>query len=133
MGEKNLLLPSNLWVHLRTLVNDLVAGMINGDTAIPNGLGGSILAGANPVHGLYSLIIGTPAATSFTASVSMNVDAISVTALATADALSGVAFDQKTSALVMLVILVGVFQIVFSLLRLGFLVRLISNAVMTEF
>jgi SulP family sulfate permease len=126
-------LPSQLKVQRKTLVNDLVAGMINGVVAIPNGLGGSILAGVNPVHGLYSLIIGTPVAAVFTASALMNVDATSATALATRDALAGVPRDQVVPALVMLVILVGVFQIAFGLLRLGFLVRFISNAVMTGF
>jgi MFS superfamily sulfate permease-like transporter len=55
-------IPSGLNVRRRTLFNDLIAGMINAVITIPNGLGGSILANDNPMHGLYSLIIGTAAA-----------------------------------------------------------------------
>ena len=124
---------NNLRVDRKTLWSDLVAGLITAVAAIPNGLGGGILAGVNPVNGLYSLIAGTTVAAFFTSSALMAVDATSATALATRDALAYAPADQKLGLLVALVVLVGLFQLVFGLLRLGSLVRFISNAVMTGF
>jgi SulP family sulfate permease len=133
MNQNSHPIPPALRVRRQTLRNDLTAGLIMAIVSIPNGIGGSILAGVNPVHGLYSLVIGTPVAALFTGSVIMNVDATSATALMTRDALAGIPGEQKLPALVMLVVLVGVFQIVFGLLRLGSLMRFVSNAVMTGF
>ncbi len=133
MDFKSLPVPQQLRVKRQTLRNDVVAALIMAIVAIPNGLGGSVLAGVNPVHGLYSLVIGTPVAAIFTGSVIMAVDATSATALMTREALAGIPSGQQVAALVMLVILVGLFQIAFGLLRLGSLTRFISNAVMTGF
>ena len=63
----------------------------------------------------------------------MNVNSTSATALATFDALSGIPEDQQLGYLVVLGLLVGSFMLVFGILKLGFLVRFISNAVMTGF
>lgn len=133
MSLDSIPLPAQLKVKQKTLLNDIIAGLIMAIISIPNGLGGSILAGVNPVHGLYSLVIGMPVAAIFTSSVIMAVDATSATALMTRDALVGIPGGQRVPALVMLVILVGIFQIIFGLLRFGSLVRFISNAVMTGF
>jgi SulP family sulfate permease len=133
MSQTSLPIPPALRVGRQTFRNDLTAGLIMAIVSIPNGLGGSALAGVNPVHGLYSLVIGTPVAALFTASVIMNVDATSATALMTRDALAGVPADQVLPALVTLVLLVGLFQVLFGVLRLGSLMRFVSNAVMTGF
>ena len=79
------------------------------------------------------MIAGTSVAALFTSSVIMNVDSTSATALATFDALSGVPDDQTLAYLVVLSFLVGLFMLIFGILKLGFLVRFISNAVMTGF
>jgi sulfate permease, SulP family len=42
------------------LVADLTAGVTTGVANIPDALASAVLAGANPVQGLYSLMIGTP-------------------------------------------------------------------------
>lgn len=133
MNLSSLPIPQRLKVPSETLRNDLAAGIIMAIVSIPNGIGGGILAGVNPVQGLYSLIIGMPVAALFTSSVIMNVDATSATALMTRDALAGIPDAQKLAALVMLVVLVGLFQVAFGLLKLGSLLRFISNAVMTGF
>jgi SulP family sulfate permease len=79
------------------------------------------------------MIAGTTVAAVFTSSVIMNVDSTSATALATAEGLSGVGAEEQLGYLVVLGILVGVFMLLFGVLKLGFLVRFISNAVMTGF
>jgi SulP family sulfate permease len=120
-------------VSRRTLLNDLIAGLIMAIITIPGSLGNGLLAGVNPVYGLYSTIAGTTVAALFTSSVIMNVDSTSATAIASGEAVAGLGPDQQLASLVVLALLVGLFQLVFGILRLGFLTRFISNSVMTGF
>jgi SulP family sulfate permease len=124
---------TGLKVPPKTLFNDLISGLVMAVISIPGGLANGLLAGVNPVFGLYSMMAGTTVAALFTSSVIMNVDSTSATALATLDALSGVPSDQQLASLVVLGLLVGLFMLIMGFLKLGFLVRFISNAVMTGF
>jgi len=124
---------TGLKVPRKIMINDLVSGLVMAVVNIPGALANGLLAGVNPVYGLYSMIAGTTVAALFTSSVIMNVDSTSATALATFDALSGVPEDQQLASLVVLGLLVGLFMLVLGFLKLGFLVRFISNAVMTGF
>ncbi len=124
---------TELKVPRKILVNDLVSGLVMAVVNIPGALANGLLAGVNPVFGLYSMIAGTTVAALFTSSVIMNVDSTSATALATLDGLSGIPADQHLEHLVVLGLLVGLFMLVLGLLKLGFLVRFISNSVMTGF
>jgi SulP family sulfate permease len=116
-----------------TFINDVVSGLVLALITIPGDLANGLLAGVNPVNGLYSLITGMTVAALFTSSVTMAVDSTSATALATLEALGGYSGDQKTQALVVLTLMAGIFMLVFGLLKLGFLTRFISNSVMTGF
>jgi SulP family sulfate permease len=100
---------------------------------IPGALGNGLLAGVNPVYGLYSMIAGTTVAAIFTSSVIMNVDSTSATAIASGEELAGLSPADQLAALVVLGILVGLFQLLFGIFKLGFLTRFISNSVMTGF
>ncbi|UCC54262.1 MAG: SulP family inorganic anion transporter, partial [Anaerolineaceae bacterium] len=131
-GE-NELATTGLRVPRPIFISDLIAGLVNAVVTIPGGIANGVLAGVNPVYGLYSIMLGTPIAALFTSSVIMNVDSTSATSLATLDALSGIPEEQHLSYLVILALLVGAFMLLFGILRLGFLVRFISNAVMTGF
>ena len=44
----------------KTLKADLSAGLTTALVAVPDGIASAILAGLNPIHGLYALMIGTP-------------------------------------------------------------------------
>ena len=120
-------------VSPKTLLNDLRAGLQMAVVNVPGGLANGVLAGVNPVYGLYSMIAGTTAAAVFTSSVIMNVDSTSATALATLDALGGIPEEEVLASLVVLGLLVGLFMLLFGFLNLGSLVRFISTAVMTGF
>ncbi len=124
---------SGLRIPRKTFLSDLISGLINGVVAVPDALANGLLAGVNPVFGVYSVIAGTPIAALFTSSVIMNVNSTSATAIATHEALNGVASDDQLGYLVVLGVLVGLFMLTFGLLKLGFLVRFISNSVMTGF
>jgi SulP family sulfate permease len=132
-SAKTLIMLSDLRVSRKTVISDLTSGIVMAVVNVPGALAHGVLAGVNPVYGLYSMIAGTTVAALFTSSVIMNVDSTSATALATADALSGTSPERHLQYLVMMVVLVGLFQLVFGLLKLGFLTRFISNSVMTGF
>ena len=117
----------------KTLVNDLVSGLVMSIVTVPGALANGLLAGVNPVYGVYSVIAGTSVAALFTSSVIMNVDSTGATAIATGDFLGSMSAAEQQGALVVLGLLVGAFMLIFGLLKLGFLVRFISNAVMTGF
>jgi SulP family sulfate permease len=124
---------TGLRVPRKTLINDMVAGVIMSVATVPGALANGLLAGVNPVYGVYSVIAGTSVAAVFTSSVIMNVDSTSATAIATGDFLSGISTEEHLGYLVVLGLLTGLIMLIFGLLRLGFLVRFISNSVMTGF
>ena len=117
----------------KIMINDLVSGLVMAIVTVPGALANGILAGVNPVYGVYSVIAGTSVAALFTSSVIMNVDSTSATSIATGDVLGGISSEQQLGYLVVLGILVGLFMLIFGFLKLGSLVRFISNAVMTGF
>ena len=75
------------------LVADMIAGMTTGVANIPDAMASAILAGANPVQGLYALMIGTPLGTLFGSSAFMNVSATSALAITAGMALTGYTGD----------------------------------------
>jgi SulP family sulfate permease len=63
----------------------------------------------------------------------MNVDSTSATSIATGDFMASISSADQQGYLVVLGILVGLWMLAFGILKLGFLVRFISNSVMTGF
>ena len=124
---------TGLKVPRKRLFSDLVAGLAMAIISVPGSIANGVLAGVNPIFGLYSTIVGTTVAALFTSSVIMNVDTTGATALATGGVLAERSPETHLEYLVVLAILVGLFQLIFGLLKLGFLTDFISNAVMTGF
>jgi SulP family sulfate permease len=122
-----------LRVPKEVLTKDLVAGLVMSIVTVPGALANGLLAGVNPVFGVYSMIAGTTVAALFTSAVIMNVDSTSATSIATGDFLAGLTSAEQQGYMVVLGILVGLWMLAFGLLKLGFLVRFISNSVMTGF
>ena len=63
----------------------------------------------------------------------MNVSTTSALSVAAGSGLAETPASQRVEALAVLVLLVGVIQLLAGLFRLGFLIRFVSNAVMTGF
>jgi SulP family sulfate permease len=116
-----------------TLKADLSAGLTTALVAIPDGIASAILAGLNPIHGLYALMIGTPIAAMLASSHFMYVANTGALAVATGSALGEFSGEAKVQALIVLVVLVGLIQLALGLLRLGGLVRFVANAVLIGF
>jgi SulP family sulfate permease len=115
------------------LVADLVAGMTTGVANIPDAMAAAILAGANPVQGLYALMLGTPLGGIFSSSAFMNVSATSALAITAGMALSGYSGEQHATAIATLAVLGGVIMLLAGLLKLGRLLRFVSNSVVIGF
>lgn len=112
---------------------DLTAGLTTGIAAIPDSMASALLAGINPLVGLYTMIVATPVAALVTSSHMMHVSTTGALSLGVASSLYGVPDDQKLQAVFVLTLMVGVIQAAMGLLKLGFLVRFVPHAVMTGF
>ena len=86
---------NGLRVPRKTLVGDLISGLVMSVATVPGALANGLLAGVNPVYGVYSVIAGTAVAALFTSSVIMNVDSTSATAIATGDFLGGISSEEQ--------------------------------------
>lgn len=117
----------------RHLVADLVAALTFAVVNVPQAMGHALLAAVNPVLGIYALMVAVPVGAMFSSSVFMNVSTTGALSVAAGITLVEFPEGQRVEALVVLVLLVGAIQLAAGLLRLGFLIRFVSNAVMTGF
>jgi SulP family sulfate permease len=115
------------------IASDLIAGLTASIPSVPDAMASGVLAGISPIYGLYGLMIGTPVAALFTGSAFMSVVTTSAMAITIGTTLSGYQGQEQIPALVTIALVIGIFQLAAGLLRLGFLVRFVSNAVMTGF
>ena len=116
-----------------TLRQDGVAGLVLGVESIPDGLAGGLLAGVNPAFGLYAYIFGTMTGALFTSATFMVVQATGAMAIVVADVDAVHGSDDPERALFTLAVLTGVVMLVAGLLKLGSLLRWVSNSVMVGF
>lgn len=112
---------------------DLVAGLINAVVSVPDGLASAALVGVNPVYGLYTSIAAAVTGSLLVSAQLMQIATTSASALTAGQAIAPYPAAQRESALFLLVLLTGIFLILFGLLRLGRLVRFVSFSVMTGF
>ena len=124
---------TRLKLKRKDLVPDLVAGATFAIVNVPQGMANAVLATVNPMAGLYALIIAMPVGAVFTSSVFMNVSTTGALSVAAGEALEKFDGEEKISALITLVLMIGAVQLFFGLLGLGRLMRFVSNAVMTGF
>ena len=68
-----------------TIGKDAVAGTILGIVSVPDGLALGLLAGLNPIAGLYGYLFGMAGAALFTSSTFMAVQATSAMSIVIAD------------------------------------------------
>jgi SulP family sulfate permease len=120
-------------MNRKRLVPDFVAGLTTGIADIPDAMASAVLAGANPVYGLYAIMVGKPIGGLLTSSHFMTLAATSAMALTAGSALSGYSGKEYAAALFTLTLLAGLFQVGAGLLNLGRLMRFVSNAVMIGF
>ncbi len=116
----------------KTIGKDAVSGLVLGIEAVPDGLAAGLLAGINPLAGLYAYLFGMVGATFFTSSTFMAVQATGAMALIVSDSDLQTRADPDR-ALYTLAIMTGIIMIIAGLLGGGRLVRFVPTAVMTGF
>jgi sulfate permease, SulP family len=109
------------------------AGFTLGLVSVPDGLAMGLLAGLQPVAGLYGYLVGTVTGAVATSSVLMSVQATGAMAVLIADVPELHGAQDPARALATLGLLTGVVMLVVGGLRLGTLVRFVPNAVLTGF
>lgn len=121
------------WSLRGTLRRDAVAGLVLGVESVPDGLATGLLAGVNPLAGLNAYLVGTVVGALTTSSTLMVVQATGAMAVVVADVPAVHHGSDPTRILVTLSILTGVIMVIAGVLRLGTLLRFVSNAVMVGF
>lgn len=131
---------SSLWTRIRSILPrermrkaDVVAGLPGAIGSVPDGMAAGVLAGVNPVYGLYASMAGPLFGGFATSTKLMVVTTTSASALAAGSALSGVAPEDRQGALVLLTLIAGALMIAAAVLRLGRYTRFVSHSVMTGF
>jgi SulP family sulfate permease len=112
--------------------DDAMAGLVLGVESVPDGLASGLLAGVNPVAGLYSYLFGLAGGALFTSTAFMAIQGTGAMAIIVADVDLN-SRDDPARALYTLSILTGLVMILAGLLRLGSFLRFVSNSVMTGF
>jgi SulP family sulfate permease len=116
-----------------TIRDDAVAGLVLGVESVPDGLAGGLLAGVNPVYGLYAYMVGTFTGGLFTSSSFMAVQATGAMAIVVADVAIVHTAEDPNRILFTLSIVTGIFMLAAGLFKLGSILRFVSNAVMVGF
>lgn len=113
--------------------HDVSAGVVLGVQSVPDGLATGLLAGINPLAGLYGYMLGTFSGALTTSSQLMVVQGTSAMALLMADVPLLQSPSDGERALVTLALLTGAAMIAAAIMRLQSALRFVSNAVMVGF
>ncbi len=115
---------------------DLVAGITTGLVVVPQSMANAQLAGLPPYVGLYASFLPAIVAALFGSSRQLSTGPVAVVSLLTAAALEPMVRmnpDSYVVYAVVLAIVVGVFQLMLGLLRLGVIVNFLSHPVVVGF
>lgn len=121
------------WRGRETLPQDARAGLVLGVQSVPDGLATGLLAGLNPLAGLHAYIIGTIVGAAATASTFMVVQSTGAMAMIVADVEVLQDSTNQVALVATLSLMTGLVMVLAGLLRLGRVLRFVSNAVMVGF
>ncbi len=116
--------------ELRT---EAVAGIPGAIGSVPDGMAASVLAGVNPVYGLYASFAGPLVGGLSSSTQLMVVTTTSAAALAAGSALSDMSPADRPGALFLLTVIAGIAMLLAGIFRLGRYTRFVSQSVMTGF
>jgi SulP family sulfate permease len=112
---------------------DVLAGLSVAAVAVPQAMAYAIAAGVPPQYGLYTAVVMTAVGALFASSKLLINGPTNVISIAVLSALAPVPPEQKLAAVFTLTLLVGLFQTLITLFRLGDLTRYISHSVVVGF
>lgn len=115
------------------LPSDAVAGLNSAVASVPDGMASGLLAGVNPIYGLYACIAGPIVGGLLSSTQLMVIATTSGLSLTAGQALGHLSAEDRAGALFAMVMLAGAIQVTLALLRVGSLTRFVSFSVMTGF
>ncbi|HEX9624937.1 MAG TPA: SulP family inorganic anion transporter [Streptosporangiaceae bacterium] len=115
------------------LRGEMLAGLPGAISSVPDGMAAAVLAGVNPVQGLYASFAGPVAGGLSSNTRLMVITTTSAAALAAGSALQGVPRGDRPAAIPLLVIMVGIALAAAGIARLGRYTRFVSYSVMIGF
>lgn len=118
------------------LSGDISAGLTVGIMLIPQGMAYASLAGMPPVYGLYAAMIPQFIYSLLGTSRHVSVGPVAIDSMliaATVASVATVSKEQYIDAILLLTIMIGCFQVLFGMIRLGFLVNFMSKPVISGF
>mgnify|MGYP005635671091 FL=1 len=133
------LFPFLLWIkdlsNPKTLKADILAGLTVGFVIVPQSMAYAQLAGLSPQYGLYAAFLPVLVAAVMGSSRQLSTGPVAVVSLLTAAALGEIVTDPSSYAVyaALLALIVGLFQFLLGVLRLGFVVNFLSHPVVTGF
>jgi SulP family sulfate permease len=117
---------------LKYLKSDAAAGISVAAISLPQVMAYAMIAGLNPVYGIYTFVISTLAAT-FTGTSSYMIvgptNIVAVTIASTLNSLDIIGPSNYLQGVLILTFLTGIIQIVLTALKLGNLVNFVSDSV----
>ncbi|MCH9800915.1 MAG: SulP family inorganic anion transporter [Actinomycetia bacterium] len=117
----------------RAIGADLGAGTVLGVQSVPSGLATGLLAGVNPLYGLYAYTFGMVGGILTSSSIYMVVQATSAMAVVIADVGEVQNAVDPDRALFTLSMMIGLVMLVLGIFKLGSLVRFVPASVITGF
>ena len=133
------LFPARLWLRRVTpssLKADAIAGLTNAAIVLPQGVAFATIAGLPPEFGLYTAMVTAIVAALFGSSmvmVSGPTTAISALLFATLEGIAEPGTARYIELALLLTLIVGLFQVIAGLARLGGLVSFVSHSVIVAF
>jgi sulfate permease, SulP family len=115
---------------------DLSAGLTVGIMLIPQGMAYAMIAGLPPVYGLYAALVPLVVYTLLGTSRQLSVGPVAMDSLfvaATVSIMATVGTERYIELALLLALMIGALQLIFGLVRLGFLVNFLSKPVIVGF
>ncbi|MCA0932840.1 solute carrier family 26 protein [Lutimonas saemankumensis] len=122
--------------QLSWLKNDLFAGITIGVILIPQGISYAIIAGLPPIYGLYTALIPQVVYAFLGTSRQLAIGPAAMDSLIVASGIATLATIGSEHFIVLAILLafmVGFFQVIFGIFRMGFLVNFLSKPVISGF
>lgn len=133
------LLPVLDWLSNYTNTDfraDLIAGITVAVMLVPQGMAYAMLAGMPPIYGLYAGLVPLILYAILGTSRQLSIGPVAVSALLVLAGITPLAepgSEQYISLVILTGLLVGIFQVILSMLRMGFLVNFLSHPVIIGF
>lgn len=136
LGDLRIIVANHLRRRLpgrSTVREDVAAGMSIAVGNVPDGMANGFLVGVNPIHGLYATIMGPIVGGALSSSQLMVITTTAAASLTASQPLADMPVEARTGALFVMVVLAGLFQLLFAVLGLARLTRFVSYSVTTGF